>query len=288
MFAEHIDEHLKAAERSGSLTDRAAAFAALRPLGLDDFGWALWNMPNPTYRRLSTLLPPMAPDRITKAWTGASGMVLLQQSLSFVRACAENYAALTGTTLRGKRILDFGCGYGRFLRLFSFYTDRIFGVDAWEQSLEHSRSAGFGDIVARSDEVPATLPVEGPFDFAFAFSVFTHLDETAALAALGALRGAMAEGGILTITFRPVEFWDFAASGSLSGRVAEVRQRLKDHRANGFAYLPHRSADAREVHYGDTSMTLDWLAPRLQGWQIVGIDRSLNDSLQRYAFLRAV
>jgi hypothetical protein len=41
------------------------------------------------------------------------------------------------------------------------------------------------------------------------------------------------------------------------------------------------------VHYGDTSFELEWLAPRAGGWRIARIDRSLNDSLQRYAFLVA-
>lgn len=287
MFPEHIYDRIKAAEAEG-VSSRAQAYAALRPLGLEDFGWVLWNTPLSGFPALSAQLPLMASEEVTKRWTGAVGRVLLEQSVSFVRSCAQNYASHTGKTLDGKKILDFGCGYGRFLRLFSYFTDQLVGVDAWDKSLQHCRDAGLGDLVSLSDEAPESLPVENGFDFIFSFSVFTHLSEKSTRLCLSSLRKVISPDGLLVITVRPVEFWSHAAKGSLSDRTEEVRVARDEHYRSGFAFVPQLSAGSRAQHYGDSSLTLDWLSSEIDGWEIVAVDRALNDSLQRYVFLRPV
>jgi SAM-dependent methyltransferase len=282
MFFNHVMSELQAIENDGSIDSRESAFSAVAKLGLDDFATVLWNMPCPPFPRLSSLLPPMASAEVTTQWTGTSGAALLQQSIPFVRSCADNFTSLTGTTLRQKRILDFGCGYGRFLRLFSYYTRDILGVDAWEQSLNHCRTAGFDAIVARSDELPEDLPYNGLFDFAFAFSIFTHLSERAAVAALAALRRHARQGAVLCITIRPIEYWALDANKGIAERAMEA------HEKSGFAYFPHHSPDpAKEVHYGETSFNERWLEKNSPGWRIMSMDRSLEDPYQRYMFLTA-
>ena len=284
---EHVRKALSSAESNGHVTDRASAFEALRPLGLEDFGLVLWNMPSSEYPTLSKFLPAMSSDTVTMHWTGSSGVDLLQQSVPFVRSCAENYADICGDTLRGKAILDFGCGYGRFLRLFSYFTNAMAGVDAWDKSLEQSRNSGFADIVHKSDAVPASLPLTDQFDFSFAFSVFTHLNKHAALASLRALRKSVRNNGLLAITIRPIEFWSVSQAGHLANRINEANSMSELHRSNGFAFLPHTDCDSQS-DYGDTSLTLQWLENNIAGWNIVRVDRSLNDPLQLYVFLQAL
>jgi SAM-dependent methyltransferase len=247
-------------------------------------------MPMDAYPRLSARLPAMASDATTLEWTGAAGRPLLQQSTAFVRACADQFACWTGSTLRQKRILDFGCGYGRFLRLFAFYTDSILGVDAWESSLRFCRDAGLADLVHRSEPVPTALPVIGRFDFIFSFSVFTHLSDIAALACLGALRQVISPAGLLAITVRPVEFWSMDGRNDDTADPAERQHLIADHRRHGFAFRPHPAlCDQGEVtHYGDASLTTRWLQSKLADWQVVAIDRSCTDPCQRYVFLRPV
>jgi SAM-dependent methyltransferase len=284
---EHVTEALSRVESDGHVTDRASAFEALRRLGLEDFGLVLWNMPMTDYPTLSKFLPPMSSDDVTMRWTGSSGAALLQQSVTFVRSCAANYGDTCGDTLRRKAILDFGCGYGRFLRLFSYFTNDLAGVDAWNGSLEQSRHSGFADIVHKSDEVPASLPLARQFDFAFAFSVFTHLNKTAALASLAALRKAVKNNGMLAMTIRPIEFWSIADSQSLANRADEAKAMSELHRSSGFAFRP-LAGQGPQSNYGDTSLTVQWLEDNLIGWNVTGIDRSLNDPCQVYVFLKAV
>ena len=284
---EHVRKALSLAESGGHVIDRASAFESLRPLGLEDFGLVLWNMPMTDYPTLSKFLPAMSPDTVTMRWTGSSGIALLQQSVAFVRSCAAHYADICGDTLQGKAILDFGCGYGRFLRLFSFFTNAMAGVDAWERSLKHIRDSGFADIVHKSAAVPTSLPLAQQFDFAFAFSVFTHLNKHAALASLGALRKSVKTNGLFAITIRPIEYWSVSQSRHLANRTNEANSMSELHRSNGFAFLPHVDCDPQS-NYGDTSLTLQWLENNIAGWNIVRVDRSLNDPLQVYVFLQAV
>ncbi len=283
-----VQDFLATVEAEVKPASRDAALAALRPLGLTDFATALWASPLTEYRLLAQHLPPMSPPEVQARWTGSQGTKLLSQSLSFVQSCSENYTALTGKTLQDARILDFGCGYARFLRLFSYYSDDVFGCDAWEASLDQSRDAGFGDRVRKSDSLPQSLPFADPFDFAFAFSVFTHLNEHATRLCLRALRGVVKTGGVLCITIRPPDYWKgrFAARKTANETLQHF---LATHEQRGFAFLPHAAKpDDPANSYGDSSMTPERLSELAEGWKIVAFDRAMDDPMQRYVFLQAI
>jgi len=286
---EHLEQQLREAEKDNfeSMHD---AFSSLRPLGLEDFGLILWNMPSKKYPRLSSLLPPMASDGVQAQWTGSAGAPLLLQSLNFVRACAASYAKIANEDLSEKRILDFGCGYGRFLRLFSFYSDFVYGLDSWDKSIEQCRLARFGEKVRLSDSVPSQLPFGGPFDFIFSFSVFTHLSERSSIACLDALRCVVEKGALMMITVRPPEFWSIASQGRTHlpvnyEKISRMERCRVEHKARGFAF--YCDDPSSQSDYGDTSMSLDWLAGNAKGWMIVSVDRSLHDAFQRYVMLQA-
>lgn len=284
-----VTEFLNTIENTAPPTSRDTAFEALRPLGITDFAMVLWHSPLFAYPRFAQYLPPMAPPEVQARWTGSQGLKLLSQSLSFVRSCSENYTAITGQTLKNKKILDFGCGYGRFLRLFSYYTNDLMGCDPWEVSLEQSRAVGFGDRVRQSQALPLGLPFEQVFDFAFAFSVFTHLNQRATILCLQALRKQMQPRGVLCITIRPPEYWNghFENRKSAPKRAAETY--ISHHHDHGFAFFSHGAKpDDPSATYGDSSMTLDHLAKIAIGWEIAAIDRALDDPMQQYVFLRAV
>jgi SAM-dependent methyltransferase len=292
IFQSHVFDHLQKMENSSLVNSKENCIRELRNLGIGDFGTVLWNMPDADFPKLSSLLPPMTSAEITQMWTGATGDTLLDQALSFVRACSAQYAEITGESLIDKRILDFGCGYGRYLRLFSYYTDSVYGVDAWQNSLVHSAEAGFGDVIGQVDAVVETIPFDFKFDFLFAFSIFTHLSEASTVAALKALRKAARPGAVLIITIRPVEFWQLCAEGRSHVLLTEqeVQGLVEAHTTSGFAYYPYVNEHEpdSELHYGDTSLTLDWLLSKVDGWEFCGFDRSINDPLQRYIAFKAV
>ena len=280
---EHIEQSLRAIEDDGSVITRESALQRLRNLGLGDFGEVLWEMPSVKYPKLSFLLPRMASEQVQRQWGGESGRIKLTQSLSFVRSASANYAEMARTTMHGKKILDFGCGYGRLLRVFSFYSSNIFGVDPWERSIEECHKAGLLNV-ALSSYLPDDLPAPKDFDFLFAFSVFTHLSENATKICLAALRRHAKDGAIACLTIRPVEYWRM-----IHPNIPMMENLERQHRQTGFAFRPHApSATGTEQTYGDTSMTLEWLQTAAPGWEIAATDRSMDDIVQRYVFMRAV
>ncbi len=249
---------LDQAALSGS--SRGDILRTLRELDFADFARLLWSMPDQRYPALSALLPDMAAPEVQSAWTGTSGEPLLRQSVDFAQLAAQGFAEIAGRDLHGKKILDFGCGYGRMARLFYWFTDedRYFGVDPWPSSLEACLMSGLTTNFLLSDEIPSSLPVQGAdFDFIFAMSVFTHLSEKVAKVALETLMGHLGVGGVLLVTVRPPEFWDISPNASEQGLGPTLRAA---HETHGFAFLPHdRPALEGQITYGDTSVAPKWL-----------------------------
>ena len=93
-------------------------------------------------------------------------------------------------------MLDFGCGWGRLTRMLArdVAPGNLFGCDPAQGILDVCRADRVPAELARSDFLPQRVPFDGPFDLAFAFSVFTHLSERAAEASLDALHAALAPG----------------------------------------------------------------------------------------------
>ncbi|MGE0800679.1 MAG: class I SAM-dependent methyltransferase [Lautropia sp.] len=283
---EYVAEAVQRVEDDPAIDSAAAAYAALRPLGLDDVGLLLLGMPDPRYPKLSGLLPAMASDEVQRNWTGNCGVALLKQTTSFVRLVSYNYARLTGRSLDGAKILDYGCGYGRMARLMYCFTEpaNFHGVDPWDQSIELCRRAGLDTNFAVSDYLPNHLPVgDVAFDLIYAFSVFSHLSQRATLASLDTLSRYIAPSGILAITIRPIEYWNHDPHTNRQ----QQRALMQTHRAEGFAFQPHNRAPIDgDITYGDTSMTLDWLARNCPAWELCATDHSIDDEYQRYVFLR--
>ena len=286
---EHMEPILSDAEAAARHGDLNAALNELRRLCLDDFGLVLLNMPNKSYPKLSRLLPAMASDETQQAWTGASGIVLLRQSLNFVRIVAHNYAALTGRNLEGASTLDYGCGYGRLIRLLYYFSDNedLSGCDPWDQSISLCTEAGISCGLDVTDYLPQSLPYEpNSFDLICAFSVFTHTSLRATKCALDVLRQVVKSDGLIAITIRPIEYWSFAEANGQPVRAARLE---KEHKKAGFAFAPHnRTPVDGDITYGDTSMTLNKLQHLAEGMQIVGYERSLDDAFQIIVFLKCI
>ena len=285
MLFEYAYPILVEAERAAGQGDEAGAFAHLIKLSLDDFGLLLLGMPHPHFPAMSRLLPRMASADVQRNWTGSDGITLLCQSLNFVRTVSSRFELETGRRLSAARILDYGCGYGRLLRLMMYFADisQLAGCDPWEQSIGICRDDGIRCRLDVTEYLPTSMPYpQGSFDFMYAFSVFTHTSLRATRAALDALRPAISADGLLAMTIRPLEYWD------MDERYADRAKQLQDeHRSAGFVFQPHnRPAVDGDVTYGDTSMTFEFLSSITPRWKVIGYDRSLDDPYQIIVYLR--
>lgn len=279
--------HIREAEVLAS-NGAVPALAELRKLPLADFAAFMFTLPKEDYPQLSQVLPRMADEQTQRKWTGTAGAANVASTLGFIQISSYNYQRITGTPLNGKRILDYGCGYGRMIRLLYHFTDpdHIVGCDPWNQSVNICIEDGILGRLDVTDYLPARLPYETKsFHFAYANSVFTHTSERATLTALRALRPVMADAGILLITIRPVEFW----SEHFQRQPERIAALVKAHHARGFAFSPHKREEIDgDVTYGDTSMTLEWLITNASGWRVAHVDRSLLSPLQILVFLAPI
>lgn len=257
---------------------------------LEVFGALQVDAPD-SFPNLMSWLPRMASNEAQEAWTGSSGHVLLKQSISFIRIVTTAYANLTGRALSNANVLDFGCGWGRLVRLLYKYvpSDQIYGIDPMEASLQQCREAGLRGHFFKSDYIPRALPTPAGlrFDFIFAFSIFTHLSEKVARIALNTLAEHLSDEGLLVLTIRPKEYWPFIAAHSGSFDEQKIEELLDRHDRLGFAFAPHQGQKIEgEVTYGDTSMTLEYLRSACPQLKVAGLEWSEADPYQLIVLMK--
>jgi SAM-dependent methyltransferase len=147
--------------------------------------------------------PPVPPPQLIFASCGDPRPAVYLDS---GRAVAEAIRALlkrNGIAIEDfETILEFGSGCGRILRQWGPVAERarLYGTDCNAAAVEWCRRhLGF----ARFDVNPVTPPTRyeaGGFDFVYAFSVFTHLDEPLQLQWMTELARIVKPDGFILIT----------------------------------------------------------------------------------------
>lgn len=252
-----------------------------RRIPLDDFGKLTLKVPD-KYPNTKRLFPTMASDEVQDNWTGCHGEDLLVQSLAFVKTMISGYAEISGRRIGEAAILDYGCGWGRIVRLLYKIAplNNIYAVDPWDTSIELCRQHKVPGHLAISDWVPASLPFDRVFDLVYAFSVFTHLSEKTCRVVLSTLRRYISPQGVLLITIRPKEYWHYHEGGVLAGPM------MNAHDETGFAFTPHnRPPIDGDITYGDTSMSLAYLEENFPQWRLHAVELNQIDPMQLLVFL---
>lgn len=265
-----IEAQLQAIETVIAATPSSELPSLFAGLPLTIFAVLLHDLPA-EYPNIRARFPAMASVEVQKRWTGASDYTLLGQSCAFV----EKLVALQqkhGTRPLGDcTVLDYGVGWGRLLRLLQRHVpeELLYGVDAWDVSLELSRSLGVRGKLAKIDSYPQALPFDARFDLIFSFSVFTHLSEKAMRAGLAALRRSITADGLFVATIRPWDYWNMS-------KAPEAERLVAQHQSRGFAYAPHGGTPVD----GDTSISLSFIEREWTGWRVVASEYGLLDPYQ--------
>jgi SAM-dependent methyltransferase len=159
-----------------------------------------------------------------------------------------------------ERWLDFGCGYGRVVRflLERVPRERVFVSDVVKEGVDFCASEfGVRPIYSQA-ELDNISP--GSFDFIYAISVITHLNERNSIAFLRLLGDALTDGGIALFTTHGQ--WSMENAG-LYGSEYEARRSeiagLVEER--GIAYLPY---DFVEGDYGMTWHSREYVEAKME------------------------
>jgi SAM-dependent methyltransferase len=127
----------------------------------------------------------------------------------YLQTGVEHARFIAGTvrkhvTISRLRILEWGCGPGRIIRhLPEMLTDRnptVTGVDFSAETIAWCRRSLPGLTFERNNLQPPLSFPDGHFDFVYAISVFTHLDQAGWSDWMLELRRVMADGGVLLLT----------------------------------------------------------------------------------------
>lgn len=244
----------------------------LRKLPMCDFAEVLFS-PHTygEFPELDGLLPGAPSEEIQQTFNGQSGPILVVRSCRTVQMFENIAHRVTGKSLQHGLVLDYGCGWGRLMRLMFYYTDRVFGIDPWLRATDICHSCDLPNVTL-CESVPHHLPfAQFRFDFIYSWSVFTHLSEAATRAALQAARERIAAGGIFLITIRPFEFWEY--SRACLGADAPIDELKAQHHQNGFAFLRRPSQIGED--FGETTMSLEFLSgvARDSGWSVTPTHR---------------
>jgi len=132
----------------------------------------------------------------------------------------------------GAPVLDFGCASGRVLRHFLCQSEGLdlWGADINYRNVEFTRRFLAPSLKVFQSTVLPSLPLEdNSFALVYAFSVFTHIDESE-LAWLLELRRILRPGGVAYLTLHTDHTWKimhpnlpiYASLMSLAGQLPEL------------------------------------------------------------------
>lgn len=147
-----------------------------------------------------TPLPCGPPAEFQAAYVGSSGRVAVREAGLFYRYVLDVNARHRGAAMG--RLLDFGCGWGRYARLFArdVPEDGLYGVDPDPSAIRACRQHVHSACFVQSATRPPLPFRDQLFDVVVSYSVFSHLSEINAATWIYELFRVLKPGGLLIAT----------------------------------------------------------------------------------------
>jgi ubiquinone/menaquinone biosynthesis C-methylase UbiE len=154
---------------------------------------------------------PGFPDTTLQAtFVGSSGTNAILEAWNFYALMRDRLERYGRPLTAGSEILDFGCGWGRFARMFlrDVPASNIWCVDSWDLALRTCVETGVPGRKVKIDQMPPSPLPDQRFDLVFAYSVFSHLSPKAHLAWRDEFTRVMKTGALVFITTQARWFLD--------------------------------------------------------------------------------
>jgi 2-polyprenyl-3-methyl-5-hydroxy-6-metoxy-1,4-benzoquinol methylase len=210
--------------------------------------------------KFAAVLPSLPPELIQRQFVGKAGDEALVEGHTLARAFKDLYREHSGPFTESKRVLDYGCGWGRITRFFlkDVAAGNLWGIDCNKDLIDFCRESNPWSCFELNDPMPPTDLPGDQFDLVFSYSVFTHLREDVHLAWLDELGRLAKPGGLLILSIRPRYFISYCATLTAvsdrspnpnDGLVAlfpDPERALADYDGGRFVFVPYRNSS-----YGD-------------------------------------
>jgi SAM-dependent methyltransferase len=215
--------------------------------------------------------PPFPSPEFQENFVGSSYEAALGEAFNF-HQLVKGYAAALGRPLtRQTRFLDFGCGWGRYMRMFwkDFSEENMFGCDVNDRLMFMNRWMGLpGSYNGIKNGKP--LPyADASFDCMIAYSVFTHLPDELGRRWMSELARVAKPGCVAVVTFWPERFLDYIAEEGPKGysgwlemlyghrdKFPAMREQV---RAGELAFLDNGGFELAKAEYGDSVLSPDYI-----------------------------
>ena len=205
---------------------------------------------------------------VQRRWVGSADEHALNEAFEFYKY-VKGYAEALGNPLQERsKFLDFGCGWGRFTRIFWGDIDEsgLHGVDIDPDIISTCKMIGVPGSFGKIDPTGKLPYGDETFDCIIAYSVFSHLPETIAKHWMIELSRVMRPGGVFVYTVEPHRFLEFIGSidqpqndwhAGLAAFKDEIPSLIKSFEEGHFVFLPTSGGGefmTRDV-YGDAAIS---------------------------------
>jgi 2-polyprenyl-3-methyl-5-hydroxy-6-metoxy-1,4-benzoquinol methylase len=182
---------------------------------LPDEQWLAALLRSTEERIVDGVMFPSFPDAALQfRFVGASGEEALRKAFVFYTEI-KRYATMLRIPIdRNTRVLDFGCGWGRFYRFFlkDVAVANLLGVDVDQECIDLCRSTIPMGRFEKCDVRPSLASAaKASFDLIYAYSVLSHLSEETALAWTKEFARVLRPCGMLIVTTLKqahIDVWD--------------------------------------------------------------------------------
>lgn len=202
-------------------------------------------------------LPALAPQELQRRLHGTSGVAAIQGALAFRR----RVLGFVGPIGADDKFLDFGCGWGRHIRVFlkDFKPENIVGVDIDPENIRvceaHLPDCQF---ILSSEHQPLSL-ADASVKLAISFSVFSHINEESAKRWVGELFRVVKPGGFCVVTSWGRNLYDVFDRIKRTGQIEHEWERNIQRSFSDFPNAWKRYCEGEFVfgRHGSTGTALD-------------------------------